>query len=212
MKKQLLTAAAVLLSCYTFSQTKGTSALSLGVNSNTTEVTNQSLTDDQTTKVTNSSYSLGYGLFIKDNNKLSVELTYNKGRTSYYASPENSESKGLGLGVSYQRYFPLLKTFYAYAGGAARYMHFKGNTETQSGLRRNNDGDNYSLRASGGLAWFINKRWALEANLVSAGLDYNKGNYYESLDDQIYTTKSSSFNLSTSGSFNNLGFGVFFMF
>lgn len=69
-----------------------------------------------------------------------------------------------------------------------------------------------SLAATGGLTWFISKRWALETNLISIGAYYNKNEDLQDSSGQIFNSKSQGLNISTAQSFNNLGFKVYLMF
>jgi hypothetical protein len=212
MKKNLLTAFAVLLSLYGFSQTKGTSALSLGISSSTGEAKNNTLTGDQTTKSTNSNFRLGYGLFVAENSKVSIELLYNRYKLEYAGSPATDNTKGYGAAINYQRYFPLIKTFYAFAGGGAQYIRSKGDTDSEDSFDRINKTNSYSIGASGGLAWFISKRWAVETSVLSTGLLYSENEYSDISGNSSYTVKNTNFNLSSDGIFNNLGFKVYLMF
>jgi hypothetical protein len=211
MKKHLLTALAVLLSLHGFSQTKGTSALSLGISSSTNEYYPNKLTSDERSKNTNSGVRLGYGLFVTDNNKVSIELIYNHYKQDYMGL-SSDKINGYGAAVNYQRYFPLIKTFYAYAGGGAQYLRSKSNADPDSLNSRLNESNTYSIGASGGLAWFISKRWAIETTLLSAGALYGDSENTNTSNNFKQTSKTTTFNLSSDGIFNNLGFKVFLMF
>jgi len=212
MNKRFLTTTAVFFSLYGYSQTQGTSTISLGISSSTSEVTNNTLTSDQTSKITNSAFRLGYGLFVKDNNKVGVELLYNKSNSDYFGSYDSREDKGFGGAVNYQRYFPLVKTFYAYTGASAQFLYSKGKTNAPNAFDRNTKTNNYSLTASGGLTWFISKRWALETSLISTGIYYSKTEFNEIAENQSYSSKNTYFSLSSDGLINNLAFRVYFMF
>ena len=212
MKKRFLTAAAVLFSMYGYGQTQGTSALSLGISSSTQEVNNNALVADQKSKMTYANFRLGYGLFVKDNNKVGLDLIYNRSKNDYYGSYDSREDKGYGAAINYQRYFPIIKTFYAYAGASAQYIHSKGETVSPNAFDRNSYSDNYSLTANGGLSWFMSKRWALETSLISTGVYYGRTEFDETAQDQSYSSKNTNFSLSTDGLLNNLGFKVYFMF
>jgi hypothetical protein len=211
MKKHLLTAVAVLLSLHGFSQMKGTSALSLGISSSTNEYYPNKLTSDERSKNTNSGVRLGYGLFVTDNNKVSVELINNHYKQDFMGL-STDKINGYGAAVNYQHYFPLIKTFYAYAGGGAQYIRSKSNYDTDSSNNRLNKANSYSIGASGGLAWFISKRWAIETTLLSAGALYSDSEYINSSNNIVQTSKTTNFNLSSDGIFNNLGFKVYLMF
>jgi hypothetical protein len=211
MKKHLLTALAVLLSLHGFSQTKGTSALSLGISSSTNEYYPDKLTSDESSKSTNSGVRLGYGLFVTDNNKVSIELIYNHYKQDY-TGLSSDKINGYGAALNYQHYFPLIKTFYAYAGGGAQYLRSKSNNDQDSLNSRLNESNTYSIGASGGLAWFISKRWAIETTLLSAGALYGDSENTNTSNNLKQTSKTTNFSLSSDGIFNNLGFKVFLMF
>jgi hypothetical protein len=211
MKKHLLTAVAVLLSLYGFSQMKGTSALSLGISSSTNEFYPNKLTSDERSKSTNSGVRLGYGLFVTNNNKVSIELIYNHYKQDFM-SLSSDKINGYGAAVSYQHYFPLIKSFYAYAGGGAQYLRSKSNYDSDSSNNRLNKSNTYSIGASGGVAWFISKRWAIETTVLSAGALYGDSEYINISNNIIQTSKTTNFNLSSDGIFNNLGFKVYLMF
>jgi hypothetical protein len=212
MKKRFLTAAVVLFSFYGYSQTKGTSALSLGISATTNEVKNNTLTTDQISKTTNSVFRLGYGLFVEDNNKISIELLYNRTKSDYFGSNDFREDKGFGAAVSYQRFFPLVKTLYAYAGASGQYLNSKGETDSPNAFDRNSTTNSYALVATGGLTWFISNRWALETNLISTGVSYSETKFDEVSQNQSYSSKNTNFSISTDGVLNNLGFKVYLMF
>jgi hypothetical protein len=161
MKKHLLTALAVLLSLHGFSQTKGTSALSLGISSSTNEYKDTDLPSDQTNKSTSLGVRLGYGLFVTDNNKVGIELIYSQFKQDYSGSMSYNKTKGYGAAINYQRYFPLVKTFYAFAGGGAQYVRTRNDNDSDNVFDGFDKTNTYSLGASGGLAWFISKRWAI---------------------------------------------------
>jgi hypothetical protein len=212
MKKHFLTAAAVLLSIYSYGQSKGTSTISLGFSSSTNEYKNEFYDTSQASKSKNTQLRIGYGLFVSDNNKLGVDLLYNKANSTYTPGGEVREEKGYGLGINYQHYFPIVKTFYAFAGGSGEYSQTKGNTNSTNYTER--DIKNYyaSLAATGGLTWFISKRWALETSLISVGASYSKFEDFQTSNGQSYYNKTKSFSLSTAQTFNNLGFKVYLMF
>ncbi|PWS29521.1 hypothetical protein DHW03_06845 [Pedobacter yonginense] len=211
MKKQLLlTAMAVLcLSVAGFSQTKGTNALSFGVNV-TTDKTNENLPTESTTK--NSSFSLGYGYFIQDNSKIGVELSY--GTNKYNFSGTAQETKSYGGNVSYQRYFPLFKTLFAYAGGKAAYTYGKlEESNTQSISNQDYTSNQYAVGAYGGITWFLSKRFALETNLLSADILYSEINQSTTnTTSTFYTNKRTTFNFKSEGFINNLGFKIYVLF
>lgn len=214
MKKQLLTAAAVLLSVCGYAQTKGTSTLGLGFGSFTqkSQYTSQ---DEVERKASSVGLILGYGYFIEDNVRLGLDLDFNRSKQEYTAD-ESSDNKSntKGIALSYQRYYPLIGKFYAYAGGKGSYSHYKQEQLAPAGttsLDFTTEGDNYGLSAFGGLSWFVSKRWALETQLLSAGASYttssttNQGGFERS-------DKQTNFGLSSGGLFNNTSFKIYFLF
>ena len=212
MKKKLLTAAAVLMAIYSYGQTKGTSTVSVGLSSTKDEYKYGTVGTDPTYKNKVSQLRIGYGLFVSDNNKVGIDLLYNKSTTEYSQSEDYREQKGYGFGLNYQHYFPIIKTFYAFAGASGEYSQTKGKVTTADS--RNNDTKSYlgSLTATGGLTWFITKRWALETNLVSVGAFYSKYEDLQMSEGQPYYNTTKGLNISTSQTFNNLGFKVYLMF
>ena len=79
MKSKLtLTALAVCLSYASFSQTKGTNMISLGVDSLTS-----TLKTGFESKTKNNSFTLGYSYFVKDNSKIGVDLYYGNNENKY---------------------------------------------------------------------------------------------------------------------------------
>ncbi|SDH65205.1 Outer membrane protein beta-barrel domain-containing protein [Pedobacter terrae] len=212
MKKQLLvTAMAVGISLCGFAQTKGTNAVSFGVNSTTNKVT----VNNYENKVKNNSFTLGYGYFFKDNNKIGLDLTYGRNKNTYNNNMNNDELKSYGGNLSYQRYFPLVKTLFAYAGGKAGYTYGKNNSQsfTTSTQTTSYTSNQYAVGAYGGITWFVSKRFALETSLLSADITYSKTEQNE-VNFNSYVTKSeyTSFNLSSQGFINNLGFKIYILF
>ncbi len=211
MKKQLLiTAMAVGISLCGFAQTKGTSALSFGVNS--TKSKNSG--NNYETESKNNNFTLGYGYFFKDNDKIGLDLTYGINKFNPGSIP-NQEQKSYGGNLSYQHYFPLVKTLFAYAGGKAAYTYsknknlYEGNNPQSSGLTSNQ----YAVGAYGGITWFVSKRFALETSLLSADVTYSKTEQNETNANNFFIkSEYTSFNLSSQGFINNLGFKIYILF
>ncbi|HEX8378522.1 MAG TPA: hypothetical protein VF602_11950, partial [Pedobacter sp.] len=166
MKKFLLTV--LVISAGTISinaQTKGTNALGFGVTSQKTEVEwkGNEYNEPSFDKQKQNNYSLTYGRFIKDNTRLGITGSISNGEQ------ENSHSsykfKGYGVGMNYQRYYPLLKKFYAFAGGSANFFHtdIKNYGEFSGG---SGNSQQYGIGANGGAAYFLSKRFAFEVQLV----------------------------------------------
>ena len=209
MKKHFLTAAAVLMSMYSYGQTKGTSTVNLGFSSTNSEIKGTSYLP---IKDKNSQLRIGYGLFVSDNNKVGVDLLYNRSKSEYQGSENSRDTKGYGVGVNYQHYFPIIKTFYAYAGAAGEYSQSKGKLNSTSEAYQNTNGYFGSLTANGGLTWFISKRWALETNLISVGAFYAKSEELQTITNDRFSNITKSFNISSAQTFNNLAFKVYLMF
>lgn len=214
MKNKILTAVAVMASLCGYAQTKGTSALSLGVGVNTNKYEYNNYNDGSgvisTRETKSDTFSLGYGLFIKDNAKLGVELQYFTSKDQSDAVVD-SRLKGYGANISYQQYYPIVKKLYAYAGGVAAYNHSKG--ESTSSNISDRIANQYGLGAYGGVTWFFSQRFALETKLLSANF-----NYYTSEQKLVpgyvggNEVKSTTFSLSTNGLINDLGFKIYLLF
>jgi len=197
MKKLILLFIGCVALLSASAQTKGTNTLGAGFISSTY--------DDNSNGIERSTYagSLGYGHFIKDNLRLGITGSY--GYSKYENSPGGENTlRSTGAGLSLQKYFPLVKKFYAFAGANGLYERRKteGNGSTQS------RGNGYFLGASGGASYFLSKRFALEVDVLSAGLNYTKEKHTNN--STAYT--SSNFSLSTTGNVTNLGFRVYLLF
>ena len=213
MKKKLLTAVAVLASLCGYAQTKGTNALGFGINSQTSksEVRSETgATEIEKTKANN--FTLSYGLFIKDNTKLGLDVSYGNQDYRYVQGLSGSKSKSYGAGLNYQQYYPLVKKLYAFAGGSLGYGYTK--TDNADPNYEDRKTDQYSVGVNGGLTWFFSKRFAIESSLLSANAFYtvDKQNGNNSGGQSRYENSYTNFNLSTSGAFNNLGFKIYLLF
>jgi len=211
MKKQLLLAAmAVGMSLSAFSQTKGTNALSFGVNT----ATNKSSGNNFEAKSQNNTFTLGYGYFFQDNRKIGIELAYGLNKMNTNGNVDQRQ-KSYGGNVSYQHYFPLVKTLYAYAGGKGAYTYSSNKYiySNTTSPETNYSSNQYAVGAYGGITWFVSKRFALETSLLSADIVYNKTKN-EEVNSNGYFLKNeyTSFNLSSQGFINNLGFKIYILF
>ena len=179
---------------YAQAQTRGTSAIGLGINISTLKseveidgTPSKSETDDV-------KLSLGYGYFLKDNSKLGFDLSYGKreggGTTNSYG----------GL-IYYQQYYRLIKTLYAFGGGRVGYDYSE--TKIPPASPHSNA---YALGAYGGISWFLAKRIALEAELLSADIRYSETK------SEFLKTTTTNFNLNTTGVISGLDFKIFFLF
>jgi hypothetical protein len=210
MKKQILTAVAVVASLCGYAQTKGTSALGLGVGVNTNKYEYNTGTGTSVNESRNNSFSLGYGLFIRDNAKLGVDLQYNTSEQKSDATVD-SKLKGYGVNVTYQQYYPIVKKLFAYAGGKAAYSYSREKYTLSDVSDR--IGNQYTLGAYGGVTWFFSQRFALETSLLSANVVYATSDQKSTQSNNGgYQTKSTAFNLATSGAINNLGFKIYLLF
>lgn len=210
MKSKLLILVALCAAAFTSNaQTKGTNALSFGVTSSsqTSSSTNSSFGTESKIKL--NSFTLGYGHFITDNSKLGLELTYGLTKYEYFGN-QSQNLKNYGANLSYQKYFPIVKTLFAYAGGKAGYAFSKDsyqNTNTQK-----LDFNAYSVGAYGGLTWFVSKRFAFETNLLAANAAYSIQKRKDISNQNIQETKSTDFNLTSQGFINDLGFKIYLLF
>jgi|GEM_PF-771015 len=213
--KLFLTALAVTASLCGYAQTKGTNTLGFGVNSATSKTESNASSQDSESKQT--IVSLGYGIFIKDNTRIGIDLLYGKVNhtisNSQASGQDQNESQTYGGSLSYQQYYPLFKTLYAYAGGSGGFSSGSSESTVSPDLdyRRNN----YSLGAYGGLTWFATKRFAFETTLLSAAFNYNSSKMESkpnNLDQFTLSQKETSFKLNTSGLIDGLGFKIYLLF
>lgn len=207
MKKQLLTAIAVCLSLCGYAQTKGTNALGFGI----TSITDKSSGNGNNNKVTTNSFTLGYGHFIKDNTKIGVELNYGMSEQDY-GGYNGQESKVYGGSLNYQKYFPIVKTLYAYAGGKAAYTYTESKYKNLNVENQGNETNQYAIGAYGGVTWFVSKRFAFETSLLSANVSYSKREELNNSPGNSYKNTRTSFDMSTQGFINNLGFKIYLLF
>lgn len=208
MKRQILTAIAVMASLCGYAQTKGTSALGFGVNV-TTDKTKTGISPETTQEIKNNNFSLGYGFFVKDNAKLGIELNYGNAKSNYSAGSQ-TEVKSYGGSVSYQQYYPLIKTLYAYAGGKVGYGQSKQESFNEPSIGEVS-GRQYSAGVYGGITWFVSRRFAFETSLLSASASYVTSKQ-KIADAGFYENKQTIFNLSSNGFINNLGFKIYLLF
>jgi len=211
MKKRLLvTAMAVGISLCGFAQTKGTNALSFGVNSTKNKLSGNNYENESK----NNSFTLGYGFFFKDNEKIGLDLTYGLNKNSS-GNTSSQKQKSYGGNLSYQRYFPLVKSLFAYAGGKAGYTYSKNDSQYSNTYPQvtSYTSNQYAVGAYGGITWFVSKRFALETSLLSADITYSKTEQNEVSSNNFFTkSEYTSFNLSSQGFINNLGFKIYILF
>ncbi|WP_207424747.1 outer membrane beta-barrel protein [Desertivirga brevis] len=209
MKKALF-AALLALACASTakSQTKGTHAIGFGVSSQDHKTTYSGTSPSNTYKQKINNFSLTYGYFFTDNARIKLSGFYGKQKTDPGNSNYQNSTSTYGGTVAMQKYYPLLKKLYAYTEGGLGYSLHKTEYEN-SDIRQDSKVNQYSLNASGGLAFFPFKHLALEATLLNAGASYSKSSDVNSGDRDMRT---SSFSISTSGAITNLGFNIYFLF
>jgi len=153
-------------------------------------------------------------VFTSDHSKIGFEVNY--GNNSHNANG-NFQGKGKSYGgnLSYQHYYPLVKTLYAYAGGRAGYNYNK-TSYNASGINTYNLQDQianqYNLGAYGGVTWFLSNRFAFETSLLSADMTYSSTEREEGNGSNGINTKATTFSLNTQGFINNLGFKIYLLF
>ncbi len=208
MKNKILTAIAVMASLCGYAQTKGTNALSLGVDVRTEKLEQQTPDNEYNQESKTNNYQLGYSFFIKDNAKLGINLLYNRYESK--AGEFSTKQDGYGGDVNYQHYYPIVKKLFVYAGGRAGYLYTE--TEYLNGNSQSLTGHHYKLGAYGGVTWFFSKRFALETSLLSANIDYATTKRKSNQDGYGVNVRSTNFNLSSQGFLNNLGFKIYLLF
>ena len=207
MKRQLLTAMAVVLSVCGYAQTKGTNALGFGIGVSSSDTKNTTDIRDQKS----ANLTLGYGHFIKDNTKLGFNLVYGRSKVESNGYVNTDKNDYFGAGVGYQQYYPLYKTLHAFAVGSGAYNHYKQSsiigTESYRNLR-----NEYSLGAAGGLTWFFSRRFALESTLLGTNMSFSKTERIDQNSGNTNSTNTTDFYLSTQGSFTDLNFRIYLLF
>ena len=207
MKRILIAVAVLAISSFTASaQTKGTSMIGFGISSQKVKYEYVAPGWQDSENKTNN-FSLSYGVFVKDNSKIELTGTYGKS-SQEYSSTNSYETKSYGGSLSYQHYYPLLKKFYAFAGGRGTYSYSKNEQVDGSARPTTYKGNLYGVGAYGGATYFLSNRFAFEAQLLSASFYYEKVNQ----GGPQTSTKRTSFDVSTSGAINDLSFKIYFMF
>jgi len=208
--KLLMMAAFCLVGLAASAQTKGTNTVSLGfgLSKNESKTDNGNGSSSESTNK-NNSITLGYGLFFKDNEKLALDVSYGQYKEEFIDFKRTI--KNYGAVASYQKYFPLVKKFYAYGGGKLGYTYGK---QIEGSTNYNGYLSNvYSAGAYAGISWFLSKRFALETTILSANMGYHKDKYTtKSPQNLTVENESSSFGINSQGTFNNLGFKIYILF
>lgn len=194
MKKILLLAFLATGSFAARTQTKGTNTIGLGINLQSQKTEQNSQGNQFKSEQKSSSFSLGYGHFIKDNERLGIDFLYSEDNSE---STSDYNSKTYGGNLNYQKYFPLFKKFFAFGGGRGGYSYTKSTSKgfTPPADINESSGNSYSLGGYGGASWFLSKRLAFEAQLLSVEIVYSKTKHESSssvLDNSSETTSTSS--------------------
>ncbi|HYK77972.1 MAG TPA: hypothetical protein VEV16_13430, partial [Daejeonella sp.] len=117
MKKSLLIAFMAIISVCAQAQTKGTNTIGFGFShANYSQKYEENSYGNQHQV---STLNFGYGRFINENEKAGFTFLY--GKNKYGINPNETTSNQYGGDLSYQKYYPLFKKFYAYAGGRLGY-------------------------------------------------------------------------------------------
>ncbi len=186
----------------TNAQTKGTNTLGFGVNLSTSKPI-------ENVEVQNNNFSIGYGQFIKDNVKIGFDLNY--GNYEYQSSGINQKNYTYGGNLNYQKYYPLVKNLFVYAGGRAGYANSILKSDQGLSLFKRTTNE-FNIGAFGGLTWFLSKRFALETSLLSANASYQKIKENNSTTGSNFSSENTLFNLNTQGFINDLGFKIYILF
>ena len=218
MKLKILTLIAILFSINGYAQRKGTNAISLGVSIGNGHFEGAAV---NTEELKSKSYSLGFGVFVSDHDKIGMELLHSNSRDEFKSPGESGGSEAdidsYGGNLSYQHFYLLSKGLYVYAGvnggfTHSKYVytrHFELPIITESVVRKN-----YSAGAFGGVTWFVSKIFAFEVNIISLNSNYGTSSKIEKSSTGYVskTGNSSTFNLTTQGLIDNLGFKIFILF
>ena len=210
MKKYLLLAFLLTAACMLQAQTKGTNTLGLGIGiqnykfsesfAGTGTVTNQQITG----------LSMSYGQFSRQNEKAGIDLFY--GSSEFSRNPANTyNTYSYGGKLTYQKYVNLTKSLYAFGGGRGGYNYSEARIQGQ-GLQSDFSNAVSSLGAYGGVSWFLSKRFALEADLLSADIAYIKTTEKSRNENGLNKITTGTFNLSSAGAVSTLGFKIHFLF
>jgi opacity protein-like surface antigen len=156
MKKILLVALLGLFTSAAVAQTKGQSILGPGFS------TYKNSDSSNDFKYTSNNFSLNYGLFVKDNARLGVDLGYTKYLYSYN-SPYKETITTTSLGLNYKKFYPIIDKFYWTLAEAASYGW--GDKEVNSsGTITTYKVETMNTNVVAGLSYFLSKRFMIEAD------------------------------------------------
>ena len=193
MKKILLVALLGLFTSAVVAQTKGQSTVGTGFS--TYKYSDSS--NGYNNKSTN--FSLNYGLFVKDNARLGLDL----GFTNYdysYNSPYKETTNTTNLGLNYKKFYPIAGKFYWTLAEAASYGW--GDKEVNnSGTITTGKVETMNANVVAGLSYFLSKRFMIESDGIGLYLNSSK------------TKSTTNVSKNSSFSFNNyLGLRLNFIF
>jgi hypothetical protein len=193
MKKFLLVALLGLFTSAAIAQTKGQSTVGPGFSTYKYSDTSNGF------KQTSNNFSLNYGLFVKENARLGLDLGFSKYEYSYN-NPYKETTTTTNLGLNYKKFHPIAGKFYWTLSEGVSYGW--GDREiNNSGTITKYKVENFNANAVAGLSYFLSKRFMIEAD--------GPGLYFSSSKSKSTTSvsKNSSF------SFNNyLGLRLNFIF
>jgi len=92
------------------------------------------------------------------------------------------------------------------------YNYSEGNSQQSNSEIAEFSGNAYSLGAYGGATWFLSRRLAFEANLLSPDFSYSKLKNDQVISGSNSNNTSTNFSLNTAGAINGLGFKIYFLF
>jgi hypothetical protein len=166
MKKILLVALLGLFTTAAIAQTKGQSTVGPGFS------TYKYSDSGNGYKQTSTNISLNYGLFVKDNARLGVDLGFNKFDYSYNA-PYKESTTTTNLGLNYKKFYPIVDKFYWTLSEAASYGW--GDKEVNNnGTITSGKVETMNANVVAGLSYFLSKRFMIEADGVGLYLSSSK--------------------------------------
>ena len=165
MKKILLVALLGLFTSAAVAQTKGQSIVGPGFS------TYKYSDSSNDYKYTTTNYSLNYGLFVKDNARLGVDLGYSIFEQLYNNYKEINTTTNLGL--NYKKFYPIAGKFYWTLSEAASYGW--GDKEVNNnGTITTGKVETMNANVVAGLSYFLSKRFMIEADGIGLYLSSSK--------------------------------------
>ncbi len=166
MKKFLLVALLGLFTSAAVAQTKGQSIVGPGFS------TYKYSDSSNDYKYTTTNFSLNYGLFVKDNARLGLDLGFTKYDYSYNA-PYKESTTTTNLGLNYKKFYPIVDKFYWTLSEAASYGW--GDKEVNNnGTITSGKVETMNTNVVAGLSYFLSKRFMIEADGIGLYLSSSK--------------------------------------